>query len=747
MTRRTRIRPRGRFAALALLAALAATAARSDEISVDVDGVRLGSVVLRGLDGDELGPGSATLLPPAGSLGDADFAITGDQSIELVVPAGVAFRVDLEGRAQGLRLVVRERRGGVVVRLLRFDGVVVPDGRAVVVDVDAAGGVAMRSDADGDGSPESPVAPTQTLTGAAAADRTPPTIEYERRADGTHALRLLDAGADITSAERLFVSIDGGSRYQPYVGPLSLDPRTTPAILAIGRDDADNQSGVQRFATAADACARVADERVALRALIDGVVATAVGDGLVPAAPAPAALLPGAAACLFRRAEDGADVSCSACAGVHAAGYDGVELVLLVPDATSASARETLAERLRVVAGADPRVAELRARLASRAAFEGTSATAPRADDRPLAERLRAYTWALTGEYVDGHTGTPLDTVVQRVRAAGLPRADGHEAARLAEQVLLATGLLLRLPGQAFGAVASVPELDSFENRLLREQLRGAADAAALATIGLLGSDACAAAAAVPLVSRSAYAASACAGSGCRSLAGFAAARLAVGRTVCASLAEENLDAELAEHAAVREGSEASLAALFGDECVANAHLGRALLRVRALGERTSGDWQEQLAAADPGERARRDGARTALDAARAEQLSRYAVDWKLRVTNGATEPIAGVVLRMSEDGAPTGQQRVLDVPPRTALVITGDAVAGQPFFVQRDVVASPANELHRILFTLEPGNARAEQSEGTRLAALDYYVFDPQAPICPVPRPLPPPDAQAAMP
>src|SRR5690606_34049112 len=159
----------------------------------------------------------------------------------------------------------------------------------------------LRTDSDGDGVPDAPVAPTRTLAGAAAADRTPPTIEHERLPDGRHALRLLDAGVDITSPEHLFASVDGGSSYLPYEGPIALDPRVRPTLMAIGEDDAGNSSGVVHFPTAPDLCARVADERAALEARVAEVVAAAVGEGLLPAPAGVAALVHGPAACLLRR--------------------------------------------------------------------------------------------------------------------------------------------------------------------------------------------------------------------------------------------------------------------------------------------------------------------------------------------------------------------------------------------------------------------------------------------------------------
>lgn len=719
--------------ALCALVALA-SAARADELRVEVTGVDPDTVLVRAPDGDELGPASQRLLPPDASLEGAYYTISSRDAVSITVPFGRAFTVWFSGSPRGFGVVVREVRGTSAVRLVRWELVTAPAGGAVALDVDGAGGAVLRTDANGDGTPDATVAPTATLTGAAAADETRPTIEHERLADGRHALRLLDGGADITSPARLFVSVDGGRRYRPYQGPVAVDPRATPTLLAIGRDDAGNSSGVARFSTAPDLCARVADERAGLQALVAGVVAGAVADGLLPAPGGVAALVHGPAACLLRRDASGADVACNACRGVHAPGYGVVDVALLVPDAVGAEARATLAARLRAAAAADPRVAAVRTVVASRSAFEGATAP-PRADDQALAQRLRALLWALAGEYLEGLAGTPLATVAERARSAGIPRADGHEAARLAEQSLLGTGVLLRFPGQARGAVPAEPERDSFENRLLRDQLVGAADAAALAALGRFAADACAA----PLwtVTRDAYATSACGGAGCRTLGAFAAARAGAVRGSCPSLVDDALAAALVDHALVSTGDASVLGALFADECRANEHLGQALLRVRALAEQSAGDWQAALAGEPPAERERREAALAELDAARAARLAGYTVDWKLRLAYGGAEPLSGVVLRMLEDGAPTGQERVLDVPPRTALVVEGDAAAGRPFFVRRDVAASAPNEIHQVVFELDPHGSLTQETEGARFASFDYYVLDPAAPICPARRPL----------
>ena len=91
-------------------------------------------------------------------------------------------------------------------------------------------------------------------------------------------------------------------------------------------------------------------------------------------------------------------------------------------------------------------------------------------------------------------------------------------------------------------------------------------------------------------------------------------------------------------------------------------------------------------------------------------------------------------MLRGYENGAPTGQQRTLSVGPDSALVIEGDAARDVPFFLRRSLTGATPNEIASVAFVLDPDGALATTTEGTKLAGVQYYVFDPAAAICPLP-------------
>ncbi len=722
-------------------------------VRVQVLGSDTSAMILRDGLGAETGPGVRSLPGISSAPATmARFTIESPSSVLFEMPDGQDFTLSLRSLGQPVVVNIEFEDSVKRTRVVRYLDLEFP--AQARLDLAADGRVTLAVDTTGDGMFDRDVSPTVDVSGIAAADTDPPVVGHRRLTDGRYALVLTDAGIDITSPERLFYSLDGGDRYLPYLGPLAFDPGNTPVILAIGEDRVGNVSRITEIATAPPFCTRVAGERRTLQTLMAEALAQAVSAGEVPASSAVSLLAVGKAACLWHRDAAGNDDSCQACQGLYEPGIDPVRIAVLYDAAVAMPDRQAVSARFDAAASARrDRIPDLAFTAVDRSSFESGivagGAFFPLSDERygdgGLALRLRHLQWALEGEYVDLGAGMDvggpaLGTVVDRMRVSGLPALEAFEAATRAEWQMLASRMMLRIVGSNRGIVADDPTRDSYENRILREQIESAGSALATANFGRLLVDACASTKGFAYITRSDYRTRACHGLACRTFEDYVASRLSSASGQCPGVIDAPALERLGSAAAIARGDPATLAGLLADECSVNEFLGGALLDVRELKAGTQAAYAaglQGLTTNDPVEKARRQSAMAGVESANAGLLSETIQDLKLRLVNTGTSPLTGVVLRMFENGAFNGQERDLTIPADTALVIDGHAATSMPFHLRHPIAGSRVNEIVHVAFRVDPDGVYGTTTAGRKVAGLDYYVFDPANPVCPRPGPV----------
>ena len=139
---------------------------------------------------------------------------------------------------------------------------------------------------------------------------------------------------------------------------------------------------------------------------------------------------------------------------------------------------------------------------------------------------------------------------------------------------------------------------------------------------------------------------------------------------------------------------------------------------------------QQADAALHAARSANRVDAETAIAAARATG----GVDLKLSLANSGIADMDAVRVRMFEDGVANGQQADVSIGSNRVVVVQGNRAAGAPFFVSVDLPGATPNELHGVNFLLETPGQENEAPEAQTFGGISYYVFDPDAPVCPAP-------------
>ncbi|HRE01506.1 MAG TPA: hypothetical protein PLV68_09405, partial [Ilumatobacteraceae bacterium] len=131
----------------------------------------------------------------------------------------------------------------------RWTDVDLADGTAVALVLGTDGIDRLRADLDGDGTPETIIAPNVVVDGAIAADTDAPEVSIVATAPtNTNANTQYAVVATNTESgvARTLWSTDGES-FALYDGPLALDASATPTIWAFAEDHAGNRSPMRQL--------------------------------------------------------------------------------------------------------------------------------------------------------------------------------------------------------------------------------------------------------------------------------------------------------------------------------------------------------------------------------------------------------------------------------------------------------------------------------------------------------------------
>lgn len=679
-----------------------------------------------------------------------DAVILAEDIYKFSFPDDGQYRLSWQQRDDPSSVTVKCADGPVRTLMRVYDAVFTGAGFATELVLAPNSDPALSVDSDGNGDIDTVVPPDIAVQGDGAADTEPPVITHTRLPDGRHALTLLDTEQDITTSGQLLYSLGDGSGYTKYTGPIELDTRSSPRLLAIGRDLAGNRSDQYGFMTRgeqAPLCERLDTERDTVRTAISASLQAAIADGLIAPDHGISMVSTGPGACLWKRDAQGNDVACATCEGRYAPVFDTQRILVLFPDAVSTGVREQLLDRLRTSAALPQHDrSELAFSSSDRAAFE----SGQRAAADGLAGQMQLLEWLLQGEYVDlggsgpGVTGASLDDALDALSNAGIPRLEGYEYSLVAERELLDTDLLVRIVAMHEGTVPVLPQLDPHFGRLLRNQLETAAATALRTAFGRLVTDDCALQADLVLTDRAAFAASACAGGPCTSFTAYSMARATSAAQQCPGLFSGTELDDLSGLAAIAARDVDTLIGTFTDECAANRLLAAALRFIRdgqsALQPGYS-TLMQALADGNPDEhgirQANADAARTRIG----NTLAAPAVNLKLAIVNTGSNESTGVTVTLYDNGSPTGQQVSLDTEGGFVEPVTGDHENNQPFFVRIDPAVVDPNEVRSAAVLLQTPGVENAASDAETFGTLQYYLFDPDEPVCPNPTRVERPD------
>lgn len=184
--------------------------------------------------------------PQDGGVPGVSSYVTSEKSVDVIVPLDQVYTVTFTTNTDPLAISIT-RETEQADQAVRYQDLTLPAGVKAVVKLTPQGIEQLRYDSDGDGTFETTVTPTVSVSGTSAQDTDPPliTIAETRQSQNVTVVTVTatDSGSGV---KKINYSLDG-TNYQTYSAPFSVDPYRVRRIYGFADDNVANRSGLVEF--------------------------------------------------------------------------------------------------------------------------------------------------------------------------------------------------------------------------------------------------------------------------------------------------------------------------------------------------------------------------------------------------------------------------------------------------------------------------------------------------------------------
>jgi hypothetical protein len=183
---------------------------------------------------------SGTLSAP---VPNASYYILGEQAHMFVMPADAEYNLTLPVSEEPMYLELRTGTGDTSTQTIRYSDQTFPLSTTAMLNISPQGVEDLRYDSDGDGTFDTSVEPTVSVSGDNANDTEPPTISIALDEQDGRWLATITAEDDESGVKQVRYSTDD-QRYMVYEGPFEVNPDEVTTLYAFADDNVANRSGV-----------------------------------------------------------------------------------------------------------------------------------------------------------------------------------------------------------------------------------------------------------------------------------------------------------------------------------------------------------------------------------------------------------------------------------------------------------------------------------------------------------------------
>jgi pimeloyl-ACP methyl ester carboxylesterase len=169
------------------------------------------------------------------------YDVIGPATTSIAMQTGRAYTYTFRVGTIPLVVELTEGTSDVVTKAIRYTDLGLTAGTLVRLTVTPTGETELRNDANSDGTFETVIQPTATVTGVAAQDGEGPAVTVTGVAEGLNVRLQIAAADNASGVKSIFYSLDG-AKYQPYTGSFTVDPNQGPVVYAFAEDNSANRS-------------------------------------------------------------------------------------------------------------------------------------------------------------------------------------------------------------------------------------------------------------------------------------------------------------------------------------------------------------------------------------------------------------------------------------------------------------------------------------------------------------------------
>ena len=167
----------------------------------------------------------------------------GENAEAIITSMGRTYTVRFGSGTEPLNIELTQGTDTTTTLAIRYRDLVLPNGAQAMIKITPQGAENLLYDSDGDGTFETSVPPTVSVSGSAAQDVEGPVVTINEVGQQTTKQITIVAQDSGSGVKAIYYSLDG-THFRPYAGSLNLDPSQTPVVYAFADDNVANRSGL-----------------------------------------------------------------------------------------------------------------------------------------------------------------------------------------------------------------------------------------------------------------------------------------------------------------------------------------------------------------------------------------------------------------------------------------------------------------------------------------------------------------------
>jgi pimeloyl-ACP methyl ester carboxylesterase len=195
---------------------------------------------------DMLGHVTNPLTATDNLVPDMTYYPLGDAAHLVILPSDQTYTVTFQTSADPIAIEITQGTDETTSQAVRYQDLVLPPHTTAMVRLTSQGAENLHYDGDGDGTFETAVPPTVSVSDTDANDIDPPVITMTRTGTLDNLTVTLTATDSSAGLKHMLVSLDG-TTFQPYTGPIQVDTRQNPIVYAFADDNVANRSSLYTY--------------------------------------------------------------------------------------------------------------------------------------------------------------------------------------------------------------------------------------------------------------------------------------------------------------------------------------------------------------------------------------------------------------------------------------------------------------------------------------------------------------------